>query len=151
MKKKTKDFNRNPNGSNQWEIRSQEEIQEIINSHPSNWTKKDFRGEGKLNSKKILTRKETERPGLKFGHHGNKIHISEVYKHSTSESIERFEQGEITEQNFRNNSKSKKKRDEMPLYLKKRNNRERNENLSEDQLTEKRRRDREYYEKIKDK
>ena len=72
-------------------------------------------------------------------------------KHSTSESIERFEQGEITEQNFRNNSKSKKKRDEMPLYLKKRNNRERNENLSEDQLTEKRRRDREYYEKIKDK
>ena len=30
MKKKTKDFNRNPNGSNQWEIRSQEEIQEII-------------------------------------------------------------------------------------------------------------------------
>ena len=83
--------------------------------------------------------------------HGNKIHISEVYKHSTSESIERFEQGEITEQNFRNNSKSKKKRDEMPLYLKKRNNRERNENLSEDQLTEKRRRDREYYEKIKDK
>ena len=39
----------------------------------------------------------------------------------------------------------------MPLYLKKRNNRERNENLSEDQLTEKRRRDREYYEKIKDK
>ena len=52
MKKKTKDFNRNPNGSNQWEIRSQEEIQEIINSHPSNWTKKDFRGEGVNNKKK---------------------------------------------------------------------------------------------------
>ena len=38
----------------------------------------------------------------------------------------------------------------MPLYLKKMNNRERNQNLSEDQLTEKRRRDREYYDKIKD-
>ena len=70
MKKKTKDFNRNPNGFNQWEIRSQDEIQEIINSHPSNWTKKDFRGEGKNNQKKILTRKETERAGLVFGNKG---------------------------------------------------------------------------------
>ena len=141
---------KDPLQKNQHIMRSDKDLQKIINQHPT-WTKKDFRGEGKNNKKRLLTRKETERPGLKFGHHGNKIHISEVYKHSTSESIERFEQGEITEQNFRNNSKSKKKRDEMPLYLKKRNNIERNENLSEDQLTEKRRRDREYYEKIKDK
>ena len=35
------------------EANLKKKIQEIINSHPSNWTKKDFRGEGKLNSKKI--------------------------------------------------------------------------------------------------
>ena len=61
-----KSFNRNPLGSNQYILRSDEEIQAIIDSYPSNWTKKDFRGEGKLNKIKILTRKETERPGLKF-------------------------------------------------------------------------------------
>ena len=66
MKKNDKDYNRNPNGSNQWETRSINEIQKIINTHPKNWTKKDFRGEGKNNQKKILTRKETERPGLVF-------------------------------------------------------------------------------------
>ena len=67
MKKNDKDYNRNPNGSNQWETRSINEIQKIINTHPKNWTKKDFRGEGKNNQKKILTRKETERSGLVFG------------------------------------------------------------------------------------
>ena len=66
MTKKSKDYNRNPNGSNQWETRSIEEIQKIINKHPKNWTKKDFRGEGKNNQNKILTRKETERSGLVF-------------------------------------------------------------------------------------
>ena len=59
-------FNRNPLGSNQYILRTDEEIQAIIDSYPSNWTKKDFRGEGKLNKIKILTRKETERPNLKF-------------------------------------------------------------------------------------
>ena len=70
MTKKSNDFNRNPNGSNQWETRSNEEIQIIINKHPKNWTKKDFRGEGKNNQKKILTRKETERAELEFGNKG---------------------------------------------------------------------------------
>ena len=70
MTKKSNDFNRNPSGSNQWETRSNEEIQIIINRHPKNWTKKDFRGEGKNNQKKILTRKETERAGLVFGNKG---------------------------------------------------------------------------------
>ena len=70
MTTKSNDFNRNPNGSNQWETRSNEEIQIIINKHPKNWTKKDFRGEGKNNKKKILTRKETERAGLVFGNKG---------------------------------------------------------------------------------
>ena len=61
----TKTLNKNPNGINQWIKRTDEEIQTIINKHP-NFTKKDFRGEGKLNSRKILTRKETERESLIF-------------------------------------------------------------------------------------
>ena len=70
MTKKTNNFNRNPNGSNQWKTRSNEEIQKIINRHPKHWTKKDFRGEGKNNQNKILSRKETERTGLVFGSTG---------------------------------------------------------------------------------
>ena len=57
-----KNFNRNPEGHNQWILRSNEEIQKIIDKHPT-WTKKDFRGEGKLNPNKknaLLTRKETD-------------------------------------------------------------------------------------------
>lgn len=70
-----KDFNRNPDGKNQYtaNMRTDAEIQKIIDSKPKNWTKKDFRGEGKLNDKKILTRKETDRPGLKFYHSGKRI------------------------------------------------------------------------------
>ena len=93
-----KNFNRNPNGINQWEVRTNAEIQKIINSYPVKWTKRDFRGEGKYNSQKILTRKETERPDLKFGHTGNKKHLEEVYKHSTSESIYDFKKGLIEEE-----------------------------------------------------
>ena len=143
-----KNFNRNPKGSNQWQLRSNDEIQKIINSYPSNWTKKDFRGEGKNNSKKILTKTETERPNLTFGYYGNKIPLKDVYKYSTSESIAKFEKGIISEENFRNNAKSKKKRNAMPFYLRKKQNRERHENLTEFQLKNKRRRDKEYREKL---
>ena len=48
---KRKNFNRNPEGYNQWELRSSAEVQRIIDQKPT-WTKKDFRGEGKLNPKK---------------------------------------------------------------------------------------------------
>ena len=58
MKKNNKDFNRNPNGSNQWILRSNEEIQKIIDKCPSYWTKKDFRGEGKNNKKKYFQEKK---------------------------------------------------------------------------------------------
>ena len=70
-----KDFNRNPSGKNQYtaNMRTDAEIQKIIDSKPKNWTKKDFRGEGKLNQEKILTRKETDRPGLKFYFSGKRI------------------------------------------------------------------------------
>ena len=145
MTKKTK--NTKP-VKNQWIIRSNDEIQKIINKFPL-YTKKDFRGEGKNNKRKILTRKETERSGLIFGHKGNKLSLQEVYKYSTSESILRFEKGIITEENFRNNSKSKKKRDTMPIYLKKKQYRERHANLTEAQLIEKRRRDKEYRDRVK--
>ena len=66
------DYNRNPNGINQHEPRSNVELQKIINLYPL-WTKKDFRGEGRQNPDKrnaLLTRKETERPGLVFGNYG---------------------------------------------------------------------------------
>ena len=63
---------KNPLRKNQFVMRTTEEIQEIIDSYPDNWTKKDFRGEGKLNKTKILTRKETERPGLKFKFEGKR-------------------------------------------------------------------------------
>ena len=36
-----KNFNRNPDGHNQWVLRSNEEIQEIIDKHPT-WTKKKY-------------------------------------------------------------------------------------------------------------
>ena len=62
---KNKNYNRNPEGQNQWILRSDEEIQKIIDEYPT-WTKKDFRGEGKKNKIRILTRKETERKGLIF-------------------------------------------------------------------------------------
>ena len=39
-----KDYNRNPEGTNQWKLRTDKELQDIINSKPRNWTKKDFRG-----------------------------------------------------------------------------------------------------------
>ena len=143
-----KNFNRNPNGINQWEIRTNAEIQKIINSYPVKWTKRDFRGEGKYNSQKILTRKETEKPGLKFSHTGNKKHLEEVYKHSTSESIYDFKKGLIEENILRIRAKSKRQRDLTPIYKKKEHYKERHKNLTEKQLQAKKQRDREYTERV---
>ena len=143
-----KNFNRNPSGHNQWKLRTNAEIQKIINSYPLKWTKRDFRGEGKYNSQKILTRKETERPNLKFGHTGNSKHLEEVYKHSTSESIYEFNKGLINEDTIRIRAKSKRQRDLMPLYKKKQMYKDRHENLSEKQLVDKRKRDKEYMERL---
>ena len=144
-----KNLNRNPSGINQWELRTNAEIQKIINSYPIKWTKRDFRGEGKYNSQKILTRKETERPNLKFGHTGNSKHLDEVYIHSTSESIYEFKKGLIEENTLRIRAKSKRQRDLMPIYKKKEHYKERHANLSENQLIAKRQRDKEYRERLK--
>lgn len=85
-------FNRNPLGSNQYILRTDEEIQAIIDSYPDNWTKKDFRGEGKLNKIKILTRKETERPGLKFKFTGKR-----TFKDPNVENIKRAKKIKISQ------------------------------------------------------
>ena len=85
-------FNRNPLGSNQYILRTDEEIQAIIDSYPDNWTKKDFRGEGKLNKIKILTRKETERPGLKFKFTGKR-----TFKEPNVENIKRAKKIKISQ------------------------------------------------------
>ena len=146
----TKTFNRNPNGINQWQQRSNQEIQEIINKFP-HFTKKDFRGEGKQNSKKILTRKETERPGLKFKNLGKrKQPLKNVYKHSSYESIGEFEKGLINEDTFRNRARTKKQRDLMPANKKKIFYKKRHENLTETQIKLKQYRDRIYKERLKD-
>ena len=69
--KRGTNFNRNPSGINQWVMRTDAEIQAIIdNPKYEGWTKKDFRGETKRNNIKILSKTETERPGLKFPHKG---------------------------------------------------------------------------------
>ena len=145
-------FNRNPIGSNQWELRSNKDIQKIINNYPKNWTKKDFRGEGKNNKKKILTRKETERPGLIFGHTGKrKQSLKEIYKYSTSESILEFEKKIIDENTLRNRARTKKQRDLMPEHKKKILYKQRHENLNEQELKLKRIRDKIYKESLKNK
>ena len=143
-----KNYNRNPDGYNQWELRTNAEIQKIINSFSPKWTKRDFRGEGKYNSQKILTRKETERPNLKFGHTGNSKHLEEVYKHSTSVSIYEFNKGLIKEDTLRIRAKSKRQRDLMPIMKKQKHYKERHANLTETQLQAKRQRDTEYRERL---
>ena len=143
-----KNFNRNPNGYNQWKLRTDEEIQKIINKYPKFRTKKDFRGEGINNSKKILTRTETQRPGLKFGQTGrSKQSLEEVYKYSTHESIVEFEKKLISEKTFRDRARVKKQRDLMPLNKKKQKDKERHANLTEKQLEDKRQRGKRYRER----
>ena len=80
-------YTKTPN-NNQYVRRSDEELQKIIDSKPKNWTKKDFLGEGKLNSQKLLTRKETDRKTLKFYQTGKRINMKNIFDNSTEESIE---------------------------------------------------------------
>ena len=140
-----KNYNRNPRGYNQWTLRTDEEIQKIINQYPNFWTKKDFRGEGKNNSKKILAKTETQRPGLKFGKTGKSNQsLKKVYKHSTPESIVEFEKKLISEETFRDRARVKKQRDLMPINKKKQKDKERYANLTNKQLEAKRLSNREY-------
>jgi len=149
---KRKNFNRNPEGYNQWELRSNVEVQIIIDQKPT-WTKKDFRGEGKLNPKKenaLLRRTETDRPNLKFGQIGRrKKPLKEIYKHSTAESIAEFNSKQIDEDIFRSRAKQKKIRDQMSFSERKVFYKKEYAELTEDQLEAKRIRNIKYRDRIK--
>ena len=108
-----KEFNRNPQGNNQWVLRTDEELQKIIDSKPRNWTKKDFRGETKLNQVKYLTRKETDRPDLKFYQIGKRTNLEKIFKHSTHKSIDEFKAKKIDLKTLRNRASTKQIRDKM--------------------------------------
>ena len=149
-----KDYNRNPKGTNQWKLRTDKELQDIINSKPQNWTKKDFRGEGKLNKKKLMTRKETDRKTLKFYQTGRTYvrNLKDHFNNSTEESIKEFQKGKIDFETLKNRSSTIKWRNKMSenkrkIYDKKiyagiKNNAER--------LEEKRKRQKKWYDQQKD-
>ena len=62
---------KDPQQKNQYVMRSDSEIQKIINNPKyKDYTRKDFRNE------KILTRKETERKGLEFKNFGKKVKVN---------------------------------------------------------------------------
>ena len=146
-----KNFNRNPDGHNQWVLRSNEEIQEIIDKHPT-WTKKDFRGEGKLNPNKknaLLTRKETERSTLKFHTTGKRSNMTKILKHSTSRSITEFKSGKIDLYTLRNRSSTKRIRDNMTESEKKAHDKKIYKYLTEEQKETKRIRDKKYRESLR--
>ena len=148
-----KDYNRNPKGKNQWKLRTDKELQLIIDSKPRNWTKKDFLGEGKLNKKKLMTRKETDRKSLKFYQTGRMYvrNLKDHFNNSTEESIKEFQKGEIDFETLKNRSSTIKWRNKMSenkrkIYDKKiyagiKNNAER--------LEEKRKRQKKWYDQQK--
>jgi hypothetical protein len=142
-------FNRNPKGSNQWKLRSNEEIQKIIDKHRT-WTKKDFRGEGKLNPNKnnaLLTRKETDRPGLKFYQVGKRINLEKIFKHSTQQSIQEFKSKKIDLETLRNRASTKQIRDKMSKEEKSAYDKKIYANLTNEQIEEKKLRQKKYYKK----
>ena len=149
-----KNFNRNPDGSNQWTMRTDEEIQKIINQYPT-WTKKDFRGEGINNSKKILTRKETERDGLVFGINGRHKKYKDGKLECSICKKFKLEKDFPTDNNVVSNKKrSNCKACEVKRYQnylkdmspikKEKMYKERHANLTEAQLEDKKERDKKY-------
>ena len=139
-------YAKTPN-NNQHIRRSDEELQKIIDSKPKNWTKKDFLGEGKLNDKKLLTRKETDRKTLKFYQTGKRINMKNIFDNSTVESIREFKKGEIDFETLKNRSSTIKWRSNMSNQERKLYDQKVYENLTEEQLEAKRERQRDYLEK----
>ena len=132
-------YAKTPN-NNQHILRSDAELQKIIDSKPKNWTKKDFRGEGKLNSEKLLTRKETDRPGLIFYQKGKRINMKNILNHSTEESIQEFKKGEIDFSTLKNRSSTIKWRSNMSDKERELYDKKVYANLTEKQLEDKRER-----------
>ena len=75
--------------------------------------------------------------------------LEEVYKYSTPESVVEFEKELISEETFRDRARVKKQRDLMPPSKKKQKDKERHANLTDKQWEAKRRRTKEYRERIK--
>ena len=146
---KKKGGNYNPEGINQHVLRSDDELQKIIDSKPKNWTKKDFRGEGKLNKEKLLTRKETDRPDLIFYQKGKRIDMKNILNHSTEESIQEFKKGEINFSTLKNRSSTIKWRSNMSDKERELYDKKVYANLTKKQLEDKRERQKNYYNKIK--
>lgn len=141
-------YAKTPN-NNQHVRRSDEELQKIIDSKPKNWTKKDFRGEGNLNDQELLTRKETERKTLKFYQTG-RVYVRNIKDHfdnSTKESIKDFKKGEIDFETLKNRSSTIKWRRNMSNRGRKLYDQKVYENLTDEQLEDKRKRQRDYYDK----
>ena len=149
-----KNFNRNPEGHNQWILRTDAEIQAIIdNPKYEGWTKKDFRGEGKLNPNKrnaLLTRTETERSSLKFHTTGKRSNMTKILKHSTSRSIIEFKSGKIDLYTLRNRSSTKRIRDNMTESEKKAYDKKIYKYLNEEQKEAKKIRNKKYRESLRD-
>ena len=143
-------YSKTPN-NNQHVRRSDEELQKIIDSKPKNWTKKDFRGEGKLNKKKLMGKKETERTTLKFYQYGRiyKRNMKNHFDNSTVESIEEFKKGEIDFETLKNRSSTIKWRSDMSNHKRKLYDKEMWKKIKSDpdQLEAKRQRQRDYFKK----
>ena len=148
---KKKGGNYNPEGINQHVLRSDDELQKIIDSKPKNWTKKDFRGEGKLNKEKLLTRKETDRPDLIFYQKGKRIDVKNILNHSTEESILEFKKGEIDFSTLKNRSSTIKWRSNMSDKERELYDKKVYDNLTGQQLEDKRERQKKYYNRKKSK
>ena len=147
-------FNRNPKGTNQWILRTDKELQNIINSKPRNWTKKDFRGEGKLNKKKLMTRHETDRKTLKFYQKGRvyKRNLKDHFNNSTEESIKEFQKGEIDFETLKNRSSTIKWRNKMSEKERKIYDKKIYAEIkkNDEKLKEKRKRQKKWYDQQKD-
>ena len=149
-----KDYNRNPKGTNQWKLRTDKELQDLINSKPRNWTKKDFRGEGKLNKKKLMTRKETDRKTLKFYQTGRTYvrNLKDHFNNSTEESIKEFQKGEIDFETLKNRSSTIKWRNKMSENERKIYDKKIYAEIkkNDEKLEEKRKRQKKWYDQQKD-
>ena len=149
-----KDYNRNPKGTNQWKLRTDKELQDIINSKPRNWTKKDFRGEGKLNKKKLMTRKESDRKTLKFYQTGRTYvrNLKDHFNNSTEESIKEFQKGEIDFETLKNRSSTIKWRNKMSKSERKIYDKKIYAEIkkNDEKLEEKRKRQKKWYDQQKD-
>ena len=96
----------------------------------------------------MLTRKETDRPGLKFYQVGKRINLEKIFKHSTQQSIEEFKSKKIDLETLRNRASTKQIRDNMSKEEKSAYDKKIYANLTKSQLEEKRLRQREYYKRL---